>query len=76
VKVQGLRKFIITLLVIGLAALMLLLGKVDASVFGDVVKWVVGLYMAGNVLASGKIAISPGLPSKPSPGSSDPVATR
>lgn len=43
------RKVLVALLVILLATLLCAFGKVGDTVWGDVVKWITGLYMAGNV---------------------------
>lgn len=43
------RKVLIALLVILLATLLCAYGRVADTVWGDVVKWITGLYMLGNV---------------------------
>ncbi len=43
------RKFVLTLLVTTLATIALSLGWIKGGTWADVVVWVSGLYMAGNV---------------------------
>lgn len=43
------RKVLVALLVILLATLLCAYGRVADTVWGDVVKWITALYMAGNV---------------------------
>jgi hypothetical protein len=49
--ITGLRKFIIALIVIGIASLMLWFGKVTGDNFTSILIWITGLYMGGNVAA-------------------------
>lgn len=43
------RKFLLTLLVLMAATALRVMGLIDPPAWADVVKWALGLYMAGNV---------------------------
>lgn len=55
------RKFAITLLVIALSTIALAFGWIRGGTWADVVVWVTGIYMGGNVLhyAAGRVRIEP-----------------
>ena len=42
------RKFIVTCIVLIISTTLILNKYIDASVFADISKWVLGLYMTGN----------------------------
>lgn len=48
----GSRKWILALLVVGLATCLLWAGRIESAQWVDCIVWVVGLYAGGNVGAS------------------------
>jgi len=43
------RKFLIAVVLVAATMALFVLGRIDAVLWADVTKWIVGLYYAGNV---------------------------